>query len=87
MSLFAFLARGGVPESQIRRAFGTWEMLRRQAGLSAADRDRRRLRDADLWMDFVRVYQLVNRTPTAADLERLGRYSARTYYARFGKRR
>jgi hypothetical protein len=82
-----FLDRGGVPESQMRRTFGTWETLRRQAGLTPADQDQRRVSDEQLWEEYARQFKLVKRTPSTGELERLGRFSARTYYVRFGSRK
>jgi len=87
VTLRVFLAESGVPESQMRRQFGTWEALRRQAGLSAADRDRRRVSDEELLREYHRLWGRLRRTPSAGELDRLGRYSARTYYTRFGRRK
>lgn len=87
VTLREFLADSGVPESQIRRQFGTWEALRREAGLSPADRDRRRISDEDLFQEYFRLYRQLGRLPSARELDRLGRFAARTYYVRFGRRR
>lgn len=84
VTLRAFLKQSGVPESQIRSEFGTWAAMRREAGLRPEDRDRTQVSDHQLWEEYTRIVKQLNRTPSTEELDRLGRYSARTYRNRFG---
>jgi len=86
VTLRVFLEQSGVPESRIRREFGTWAAMRREAGLRPEDRDRSRVSDHQLWAEYAQVVKQLNRLPTGEELDRLGRYSSRTYRNRFGPR-
>jgi hypothetical protein len=84
VTLRVFLERTGVPESQIRREFGTWTAMRREAGLRPEDRDRSQVPDDQLWEEYAQVVKQLSRLPSTEELDRLGRFSARTYRDRFG---
>lgn len=84
VTLKEFVAETGIPESQIRRHFGSWTALRKEQGWSDQDRDCKRHSDEDLWEALHALIQKLGRFPTNAEIDRRTPFAARTYYTRFG---
>lgn len=84
VTLKSFLAHSGVPESQIRREFGSWEAMRRKAGLRREDRNRQQISDEALWEEYNELVKQYGRLPTRFQIDRYSRFSSRTYWERFG---
>lgn len=84
VTLKSFVAHSGVPESQIRREFGSWEAMRRKAGLRKEDRNRQQVTDETLWQEYNALVKQYRRLPTPAQIDRYSPFSSRTYQRRFG---
>jgi hypothetical protein len=84
VTLKSFRTHSGVPESQIRREFGSWEAMRRKAGLRKEDRNRQQIPDETLWQEYNELVKQYRRLPTPAQIDRYSPFSSRTYQRRFG---
>ncbi|MCA9028211.1 MAG: hypothetical protein KDA86_23575 [Planctomycetaceae bacterium] len=79
-----FVAETGVPESQVRKHFGSWSALVKECGSVNDERDRKRHSDEALWKAYHGLVEKRGRFPTNAEIDRYSPFSSRTYYARFG---
>lgn len=87
VTLQTFLAKSDVPESQIRRQFGSWSAMRRKAGLRKEDRNQQQITDETLWQEYNELVKQYRRLPTPAQIDRYSPFSSRTYQRRFGSQK
>lgn len=84
VTLRQFVAQTSIPESQIRKHFGSWMGLRKEHGWIGDERDYRRITDDDLWNAYHELVQKLGRFPKQNEIDKRAPYSSRTYFVRFG---